>query len=90
MFEQSLYKNQIDYQNHSNAETLVANFGACIGAFVAFIIGDMLKDHIWIVFALVVNDWLSLWSRWQFYFNKANYSIIRKNFEEDCRTWKEK
>lgn len=90
VFEQSLYKNQIDYQNHSNAETLMANFGCLLGAAAAFLVGDTLKNHLWIVFALVINDWLGLWSRWQFYFNKKNYDIIKRNFAKDCAKWRSK
>lgn len=88
VFEQSLYKNQIDYQNHSNAEVLVANFGCLLGAGAAFLVGDMLKDNLWIIFILVINDWLGLWSRWQFYFKKENYDIIKRNFAKDCGEWK--
>lgn len=68
VYEQSLYKNQIDYQNHSNAERLMCCFGAALGAWFSFLIGDFIKFHPWLIFTLVVMDWIGLWSRWQFYF----------------------
>lgn len=44
VFEQSLYKNQIDYQNHSNAENLMSCFGAAIGAGLCFVVGDFFQE----------------------------------------------
>lgn len=88
VFEQSLYKNQIDYQNHSNAERLVCNFGAVIGATLAFAVGDFFKDRPYLIFTIVVLDWLSLWSRWQFYFKPSNWVIIKANFAKDYIKWK--
>lgn len=83
VFEQSLYKNQIDYQNHSNAENMMCCFGAAIGAFFCFVVGDFFKNHPYFIFMLVVFDWIGLWSRWQFYFKPSNYSIIKRNFAKD-------
>ena len=90
IYEQSLYKNQLDYQNHSNAENLMDCFGAALGAFVCFIVGDFINKHPWLCFCLVFLDWYSLWSRWQFYFKKENYAIIKKNFAKDCYEWAKK
>ena len=83
VFEQSLYKNQIDYQNHSNAENLACCFGNALGALACFAVGDFIKWHPWLIFTLVFLDWLSFWSRWQFYFNKSNFAIIKRNFAKD-------
>lgn len=83
VFEQSLYKNQIDYQNHTNAEDLMCCLGAAIGAGFCFIVGDFFKDRPYWIFSLVILDWLGLWSRWQFYFKPSNYSIIKRNFAKD-------
>ena len=83
VFEQSLYKNQIDYQNHSNAENLMSCFGAAIGAGLCFLAGDFFKNHPYLIFFLVIFDWIGLWSRWQFYFKPNNYSIIKRNFAKD-------
>lgn len=84
VFEQSLYKNQIDYQNHTNAEGLVSSIGALIGAAISLYVGDFFKYRPWITLCLFAWDWISLWSRWQFYFKKENYSIIKRNFAKDC------
>lgn len=84
VFEQSLYKNQIDYQNHSNAENLMACFGAALGAGLCFIVGDFFKEHPYFIFFLVIFDWIGLWSRWQFYFKPSNFEIIKRNFAKDC------
>lgn len=83
VFEQSLYPNQIDYQNHSNAESMMSCFGAALGAGASFLIGDYFKNHPYYVFLLVFVDWIGLWSRWQFYFKPSNYSIIKRNFAKD-------
>lgn len=88
VFEQSLYKNQIDYQNHSNAERLVCNFGAVIGAALAFAVGDFFKDRPYLIFCLIFIDWLCLWSRWQFYFKPSNWVVIKANFAKDYMKWK--
>lgn len=88
VFEQSLYKNQIDYQNHSNAERLVCNFGAVIGAALAFAVGDFFKDRPYLIFCLIFIDWLCLWSRWQFYFKPSNWIIIKANFAKDYMKWR--
>ena len=88
VFEQSLYKNQIDYQNHSNAERLVCNLGAVIGATLAFAVGDFFKDRPYLIFCLIFIDWLCLWSRWQFYFKPSNWIIIKANFAKDYMKWK--
>lgn len=90
VFEQSLYKNQIDYQNHSNAENLMGCFGAAGGALLSLAIGDFIKWHPWLIFTLIILDWYGLWSRWQFYYNKENYSIIKRNFAKDSGEWKRK
>lgn len=90
VYEQSLYKNQIDYQNHSNAEQLMCSTGAIFGAFISLMIGDFIKYHPWLIFTLVIMDWVGLWSRWQFYFNKENYAIIKRNFAKDAGNWKRK
>lgn len=83
VFQQSLYKNQIDYQNHSNAENLMSCFGAAIGSGLCFVAGDFFKNHPYLIFFLVIFDWIGLWSRWQFYFKPDNYSIIKRNFAKD-------
>ena len=83
VFEQSLYKNQIDYQNHSNAENLMCCFGAALGAGACFLVGDFFKNNPYYIFFLVIFDWIGLWSRWQFYFKSSNYSIIKRNFAKD-------
>ena len=88
VFEQSLYKNQIDYQTHSNAERLVCNFGAVIGAALAFAVGDFFKDRPYLIFCLIFIDWLCLWSRWQFYFKLSNWVIIKANFAKDYMKWR--
>lgn len=88
VFEQSLYKNQIDYQNHSNAERLVCNFGAVIGAALAFAVGDFFKNRPYLIFCLIFIDWLCLWSRWQFYFKPSNWVVIKANFAKDYMKWK--
>lgn len=88
VFEQSLYKNQIDYQNHSNAEILMDNFGAMLGALLAFVVGDYFKERPYYIFLLIILDWASMWSRWQFYFKPENYSIIKRNFAKDSGQWK--
>lgn len=84
VFEQSLYKNQIDYQNHSNAEGLMASFGAAFGALASFLVGDFFKNRPYLIFTLIVFDWVGLWTRWQFYFKPSNYEIIKRNFARDC------
>lgn len=88
VYEQSLYKNQIDYQNHSNAERLMCCFGATFGALFSFLIGDFIKFHPWLIFTLVLLDWLGLYARWQFYFNKENFAIIKRNFAKDSGEWR--
>lgn len=88
VFEQSLYKNQIDYQNHSNAERLMSNGGAVLGAVLSFAVGDYFKFHPYWVFAMQAMDWIDLWARWQFYYKKNNSEIIKKNFAKDCVKWK--
>lgn len=90
VFEQSLYKNQLDYQNHSHAETLMACFGSALGAIVSFAVGDFFRFHPWMIFLLAWMEWYSLWSRWQFYYNKKNYAIIKRNFAKDCGEWRRK
>lgn len=90
VYEQSLYKNQLDYQNHSNAEMLMDCFGAALGAGVSFLVGDFIKFHPWLIFTLVILDWYTLWSRWQFYFNKKNYAIIKRNFAKDFGDYRRK
>lgn len=90
VYEQSLYKNQIDYQNHSNAEMLMDCFGAAFGALLSFIVGDYIRWHPYLIFLLVWLDWYGLWSRWQFYFNKKNYAIIKRNFAKDSGEWRRK
>lgn len=84
VFEQSLYKNQIDYQNHTNAEGLVNTFGMAIGAVASFAVGDYFKYRPWLTMCLFAMDWVSLWARWQFYFKKENFAIIKRNFAKDC------
>lgn len=83
VYEQSLYKNQIDYQNHSNAENLMCCFGTALGAGACFLAGDFFKDRPYCIFLLVVFDWVGMWSRWQFYFKPSNYAIIKRNFAKD-------
>lgn len=39
------------------------------------------------LFAAVVFDWLDLWIRWQFYFNKKNF---KRNFARDAVKWDKK
>ncbi len=90
VFEQSLYRNQIDYQNHSNAEILMSNFGAVGGSVASFLVGDFFKKHPYFIFAAVVFDWLDLWARWQFYFNKKNFETIKRNFARDAVKWDKK
>lgn len=84
VFEQSLYKNQIDYQNHSNAENMMCCFGAAIGAGGCWIVGDYFIENPYWIFCMILFDWIGLWSRWQFYFKPSNYSIIKRNFAKDC------
>lgn len=88
VFEQSLYKNQIDYQNHSNAERLMSNVGAVIGALSALAVGDFFKEHVWLIFFATVFDWIGLWGRWQFYYNKQNFAIIVRNFAHESNEWR--
>ena len=88
VFEQSLYKNQIDYQNHSNAERLMSNVGAVLGALSALTVGDFFKEHVWLIFFATVFDWIGLWGRWQFYYNKQNFAIIVRNFAHDSNEWR--
>lgn len=88
VFEQSLYKNQIDYQNHSNAERLMSNVGAVIGALSALAVGDFFKEHVWLIFFVTVFDWIGLWGRWQFYYNKQNFAIIVRNFAHESNEWR--
>lgn len=83
VFEQSLYKNQIDYQNHSNAENMMCCFGAALGAGASFLIGDYFKEHPYWGFCLVFVDWIGLLCRWQFYFKPSNYSMIIRKFAKD-------
>ena len=83
VFEQSLYKNQIDYQNHSNAENMMSCFGAALGAAGCWIVGDYFIKRPYFIFGMVLFDWIGLWSRWQFYFKPSNYSIIKRNFAKD-------
>lgn len=83
VFEQSLYKNQIDYQNHSNAENMMCCLGAALGAIVCWIVGDFFIKRPYWIFCIVLFDWVGLWSRWQFYFKPENYDIIKRNFARD-------
>ena len=88
VYEQSLYKNQIDYQNHSRAENIMSCFGAAAGALISWLVGDFFKYRPWLTFLCTYADWYFMWSRWQFYFNKENYSIIKRNFAKDCGDWR--
>ena len=88
VYEQSLYKNQIDYQNHSRAEGLMSCFGAAAGAAISWMVGDFFKYHPKIIFLTAYINWIEFYCRWQFYFNKENYAIIKRNFAKDCGEWR--
>ena len=64
-------------------ENLMSCFGAAIGSGLCLVAGDFFKDHPYLIFFLVIFDWIGLWSRWQFYFKPDNYSIIKRNFAKD-------
>jgi len=35
-----------------------------------------------------VFDWIGLWGRWQFYYNKQNFAIIVRNFAHESNEWR--